>query len=144
MKKFHFSLERVLAWRRIQSQLESAALTKLRSERDALQEQRRLLRQQQNEARAVCGAGRFSAAEMYTLAAYQRRCEQLDAAMQAQARALETRITAQQQRVVEADRKVELLATLREQKHTIWEHEAAAAQEAFAAEAFLCRWTAAR
>ena len=142
MKKFQFGLERVLAWRRLQLQLESAALTKLRWEHNQLLEQRRQLLAQQDAARIACGAGKFAASEMYTLAAYQERCRQLDVAMQQEAKTFESRVAAQQQRMVEADRAVRLLEKLRSQRYEQWQHEAAAKQEEFASEAFLCRWNA--
>jgi hypothetical protein len=140
MKKFHFPLERVLQWRRIEAQLRCAELARTHASEELLNAQRTQLKEHVIAAR-MHPSDSFSASEMYPLAAFERRCQLLDVAMEKQCFALRATAAAETERVTDAHLRVKLLEKLRERYQNDWTKESEAAQERFAAEAFLCRWS---
>lgn len=143
MSRFQFRLERVAAFRRTQADLEHARLEQLEAGLTALrQASRGLVGERERSAAAVArpGArteswsaqsldvyGQYAAARLQDLAAEEARQQ--------------VRIVQQQQRVLEAERKCELLAKLRERQHEVWRQNEAKQLEELASDVFLAAWS---
>lgn len=140
MKKFQFSLERILVWRRLQFEQERAIFQKLLGDRDDLVKREQSIRTERREyEEKLCAATDFDYGEVVTLPNWQSRMQESVAVLIAQQENLRPRIEQQQLRVREADGRVKLLERLYHRRHSEWTAEFAKEEEAFAAEAHLAR-----
>ena len=144
MKKFNFRLEQVRRWRESERDKEKFRLQAL------LTELRQLDWAQSQLVNAASGAELAvrptpeaplpSTEELQALDSYRgyvrRECQRL-AGVRAQ---LEVRVNAQRRALVEAERKVEVLDILREQKLAEWKKDLDKEQEELVAELVVARW----
>jgi len=140
MHRFRFRLGSVLGWRAVELELEEGRLEQLFTE----------LRRRDAEALALEVRGRESAhliasktldGQQLAALSYHRHYLEREAARMAAERAdCAKRIAAQQQRVVEAERKVRLLERLKERRLAEWNFEFNREMEALASETFLAKW----
>ncbi len=145
MRRFRFSLERVLEWRRLEEDAEAARLAAL------LEEARRLER---DGAELEAQAGRVAAA-IRDLALGRARLDGRDLAvldsfsdwvrhrreeLSLRKEELRGRIEAQRRRVLAARRKVRVLEKLEDRARRQWERDYDREIEQLAAESHLARW----
>lgn len=140
MKKFAFRLDRLLQWRTVEKEQEEGRLQALFSQLEQLDAARRALEQNAElaensvlrpdvlteERQALDGYRRFIAIERQRLLGL--RAE------------LETRIEKQRLVLVEAERKVEALNRMRDDKKAEWRAQADKEQEDLVAELVVARW----
>lgn len=140
MKRFSFSLDRVLTWRRLQRDQERAKLDKLLSQRAALETRAAAIRRERLALeRNLSVALHFDSSSVSTMPQWQRR---VSASLQAtvnESRQLEPRIEQQLAQFRLREREVRLLERLREKRLQAWQAEVSREEEAFAAEAYLAR-----
>ncbi len=140
MKRFSFSLDRVLAWRRLQREQEQAALEKLIAERNALAERVRQIRTDRAECRdALAHSLTLESRQVTTLPGWLAKVTNTLHSLAARSQELEGRVQRQQETLREAERQVKLLERLRDRRLTVWQTQVALEEEAFAAEAYLAR-----
>ncbi len=141
MKAFHFQFDRVRQWRAQQLEMEKTQLPKLFEERNRIEGRRRALdRERQEEVQRVLGAGSAMAAELAALDAFTRWVKAEGHRLLDAESAVTQRIAAQQQRVVEASRRVELLDRLKQKRLSEWRSEFDREQENLAGELYLAKW----
>jgi flagellar export protein FliJ len=142
MKTFTFSLERVRQWREKQVTLEEAELQRLFSERSLLEERRKVLEQEAREsATAVVRAKAIEALELQAIDAFHRYVVAQRAAIAAALEQCDQRIDAQRTKLLEAQRRFELLEKLKERKLKAWTAAFAREIEAQAGDLFLAKWS---
>jgi hypothetical protein len=142
MNAFRFPLEKVLEWRRTQSEIEelkvkqhAAILSELDRSRAELAAAAIQAELQVREATSVAGA------ELAALAGFRAHTRKREREI-LQHRALQVQKLAQQKHVMlEARRRYRLLERLRERRHAEWQSAADREMESFAAEAYLAQWT---
>ena len=140
MKKFTFSLDRVLAWRRLQLDQERAALEKLLFDHNALVQREQFVRtKRRTYEEGLARSLHFDAREVVTLPQWQSQVLKSLSALASEQQQMKPRIAQQQEKIREAERKVKLLERLRERRHDAWKIELGKEEEAFAAEAYLAR-----
>jgi len=141
VKPFRFPLERVLEWRKEQAERERAALRLLAGERDAVLAHRHSLEAQRaEEERALLSDAVLDISRLAALETWRAWVRGETARLEIALREVEERISAQRQRVVEAERKVRLLERLRDKSFRNWRLALDKELENFAAEAYLTRW----
>lgn len=140
MKKFAFRLERLLQWRTLEREQEEGRLQALFSELEQLDAARRALEGNlesaeesvlrpdvlTEERQALDGYRRFVASERRRLLGLRAK--------------LETRIEKQRIVLVEAERKVEALSRMRDDKKAEWRAELDKEQENMVSELVVARW----
>ncbi len=145
MKKFEFRLSRVLEYREEEAGLERTRLGALRSQEKTIEDEKNFLQNQLIEARdEAIGDSALQGSTLQTLAQFKRyvteRTMQLD-----QTKAdLQLKINEQRLRVLEADRRVNLLLKLKGRKQQAWTHEQDKELEALAADSYTAKLAARR
>jgi hypothetical protein len=141
MRAFEFPLRQALKWRRTQMELEENKLRQLvaRLEEMALEAVQLGMVQTRAEA-AVRQAGAVEAGDLWALAAYRQRLIAELQALAVKREACAQQISAQRQRVVEADRQCRLLEKLEQRRHAEWRKAQDRELESLAAESFLAAW----
>jgi hypothetical protein len=141
MKRFHFSLERVREWRRLQLETEQERLEELLRERQSLIKERESLESCLAEAESAVWIG--AATDAFEL----RALDEFRLFIASEQRKLAQRMTAchqkiveQRQRVIEERRRAALLDRLRDRRHAEWQKEFDKELEALAAESYLATW----
>ena len=143
MKRFAFSLERVRQWREEQLAIESLRLERLFAEKSLIEQSWALLEREASESAAtVSRVSSFDAVELQAVDAFRRHVIAQRALFAARLADCERRIEAQQRQVMEARRKCELLARLKERKWKTWSEELARELELQASEVYLAKWNA--
>ena len=145
MKPFCFRLEKVLAWRRTELELEQYKMRLLCVELEEIEQSRaRLTAERMVAQREILRARRIDGADLNAHASrlvyldgreralLSRRCEQ------------EQRIAEAHKRLLEAQRRLRLLEKLKAGRHAQWRTELNREIEAFAAESHLARWSGER
>lgn len=141
MKRFHFPLQQLLSWRRIQCEMEEAKLEKLIGEQLALRDQRRGLAQQELKERGRLSAGRSSSAtDLVALAGWLRFAQEEHKRLEAADQAMEDPITKQRVAVRVARQRMELLDQYRDQSRQTWQREIEAEQDKQVEELVVSRW----
>lgn len=141
MKRFRFSLESVLRWRRNRLEQEQLRLQGLLAERATIQQRIRDCESQRRQAeQTVLRAALIQPQELAALEAYRRWLRQQRARLEQAASDCEARIAAQREVVLEARRELRLIEKLKERRLTEWEAEAARELEGLAAETYLAQW----
>ncbi len=141
MKKFSFSLDRVLGFRRSECEMEQAALGKLLSERDELSRRTDTLRDGRTQYQtSLAHALYFDGGSVPTLPHWHARVNRSLSELAAQRDQLTVRVQQQQERVRAADLRVKLLEKLRERRLSDWKAALNLDGEAQAAEAYLARF----
>jgi len=140
MKRFSFSLDRVLNWRRLLRDKEKAVLERLAAEHAAIvSEQTNLSRERLNTERALATGLHLDGAEISTLAAWQSSVRKSLAALSNRQKLAQDRIVKQREVLRNAERDLQLLEKLRGRKLSEWTIAASKEEEDFAAEAFLAK-----
>jgi len=143
VRKFSFPLHRVLEWRRTQLETEQHRGRELRAELERLETAaRRLLEERETERRRILAAAQTEGRDFAALGGYERGCRSALRDLDRRAQDCLGRITAQNQRLVEARRRVRVLELARERRLEHWRAESSREIEALAAEAWLARWEA--
>lgn len=141
MKRFEFTLERVLEFRRLQASTERARLDEILAQRAPLVVAQERLSE---EGRAVLRYGaklpvEFSARDNYSQFV-RRQQERLEAQMVE----IDKRAAAQRTKVMEAERRCDLLEKLKQRRQTEWTVAADRELEELAADSFRARLHASR
>ena len=143
MKRFAFSLERVRQWRGEQLAIESLRLERMVAEKSLIEQSWALLeREAADSAATVSRVSSFDAIELQAVDAFRRHVIAQRAVFAARSADCERRIEAQQRQVMEARRKCELLAKLKERKWKTWNEDLARELELQAGEVYLAKWNA--
>ncbi|MBI5280099.1 MAG: hypothetical protein HY858_00350 [Candidatus Solibacter usitatus] len=142
MKRFHFPLDRLRAWRQTQFEREEARLAALLAELEALRQHRGQLRAQEAASLASIHASPVvNVAELQTLEAFRRWVRREEVRIKSEEAGLGARIAEQRGAVVEARRKVEGLDRLKEKRLNAWRAEVDRQTEQAVAELVIARWT---
>ena len=142
MKRFQFPLDRVRRWRAGQAALEELKLEQLRGNLEALREEKRNMARERSESeREVLGQASMAATELQSLDAYRLHARDKIREFENQELQAAAQIEEQRQRVIQAQRNVELLERLKQKALDAWRVESDREQENFAAELYLARWT---
>ncbi len=143
MKRFRFSLEQALSWRRLRADIERAKLEQLLAEMRHLELRRVALEQEeiaaQNEVRHhdVIRAPQLIALESFT-----RHWKKRVAGLEDRRTEIFREIALQQTRLLNAQREHDLLLKVKSQKQHEWQIEFDREQEDLASEAYLAKWSA--
>jgi flagellar biosynthesis chaperone FliJ len=141
MKPFRFRLEKVLAWRRTEMELEQYRTRRLAMELEETERSRAQLAVERTAAeRAVLGAGSIDGAQLAAHGAYLARLVKRERELQQRRREQEQRLKQQHQLLMEARRRLRLLERLKARRQEEWLAEANRELEEFAAESHLARW----
>ena len=141
MKAFRFRLEKVLAWRRTELEVEQYRTRQLALELEETERARAQLAVDRTAAeRAVVGAASIDGAELASHAAYMARLSRKAQELQRQRAEQEQRLTEQHKRLMEARRRFRLLERLKARRQEEWLVEFNRELENFAAESHLARW----
>jgi len=142
MRRFEFTLEVVLRWRRSQLDMEELKLRRLLVELADLERRTSDLESVQSVSRQHVQSPTASLAEREGLAGYLRWSKSERENLAASTAECCTRIASQRTALVEARRRYELLDKLKMRRHDEWEKALAKEVEDTATEAFLARWHA--
>ncbi len=141
MQSFRFRLERVLAWRKTQLEIEESRLKQLTAELAQLERAREDLELARAAARKTLDlCATVDGSELETLARHLRCLREAERTLAARRQQQACRIAGQQEVVVEARRRLRLLERLRARRYNEWRAEADREMEAFSTEMFLARW----
>lgn len=144
MKRFAFSLSRVLDLRRQQASVEQARLQSLLRTLNQLTVTKQALMQQLEEARINLRQAPATGHELRAFVEYERhihaRCTRTDQDSQL----IQRQIREQQAKTIEADRQVKLLENLKQRKLAEWTRECDKELEELAADSHLARMLAER
>ncbi len=145
MKKFEFRLSRVLEYRQEEAGLERTRLGSLQSQEKGLEDERRSLEGQLVEAREVTiGDSALCGSTLQTLAQFKRYVSERTAQLQREKASLQLKIREQRLRVLETDRRVNLLLKLKDRKQQAWTREEGRELEALAADSYMAKLAAQR
>ncbi|MBI1791566.1 MAG: hypothetical protein HYR60_28895 [Acidobacteria bacterium] len=137
MKRFRFSLDRVLSWRRQQLELEQSRLAALLAELTGrIAHAGRLEREQLEVRRRLCAEPQELAAGDNWLRCLAGQLQQT----RAEIAAFERRIQAQQTAVRAARRAAEVLERLKQRRFGEWQAALDREEENLAGELYLARW----
>lgn len=141
MKPFRFRLEKVLAWRRTELELEQYKMRLLSAELEQIEQSRaRLTAERVVAEREILRARRIDGADLNVHAARLYYLDQQERALLRRRREQEQRIAEAHMRLLEARRRLRLLGKLKASRHAHWEAELNRELEAFAVETHLARW----
>jgi hypothetical protein len=140
MRRFQFRLESVLGWRAVELELEEGRLERLFTERRGWEEEALALEARRHESAQLIAAKTLDGQQLAALSYHRHYLERQSARIAAQRADCEKRIAAQQQRLVEAERKVRLLERLKERRLAEWTLDFNREMEALASETFLSKW----
>ena len=140
MHRFQFRLGSVLGWRAVELELEEGRLELLFTERRRRDAEALALEVRSRESAQLITARTLDGQQLAALSYHRHYLEREGARMAAQRADCAKRIAAQQQRVVEAERKVRLLERLKERRLAEWNLEFNREMEALASETFLSKW----
>jgi flagellar FliJ protein len=141
MKRFQFSLQRVLEWRSLQMRSAEEKLTRLQEEQAALVHRETALRAA--EIKAEMGLLKLpvmDGSDLQSLAAFQLKMRGERAELQSLKAANQAEIVAQRNRVLIARRDYRVVEKLRERRLQAWTYLTDREIEATAAENYLARW----
>jgi len=142
MKRFAFSLERVLGWRRIEAQMEELRAERLHAELHAIETSRENLRiERETTAAHLRAVGSATGTELAALDNFRRHVDAERARLERERVDCEKRVAAHMRVLTAKKRDVKILEHLRERRLTAWTAELNRETEQQAAEAFLSRWS---
>jgi len=141
LQSFHFRLEKVLAWRRTELELEQYKMRLLCVELERIEQSRaRLTAERVVAHHEILRARRIDGAELNAHAARLVYFDGQDRALLRRRSEQEQLIAEAHKRLLEAQRRLRLLEKLKAGRHAQWQTELNREVEAFAAEAHLARW----
>jgi len=131
MKAFRFRLDRVLDWRRTEMEMEETRLKQLRTAAAELDREKALVESTRDEAgRAVLARGNVDGSELQLLSSYNTAVKLVCARLDEKRRAAEKAAQAQQQKLLEARRRLRLLENLKDRRLAEWKYETERQMEA--------------
>ena len=140
MKRFEFSLERVRRWRQGQADLEELKLRQLYGELNAIEEEKRRLVAERDQAQAaIIAKDALAAGELLALDSFRHHVLGRSHALEQRRRQQEERVARQRECVIEARRRFELLERMRQRARFEWESAFNKEQEDTASELFLAK-----
>jgi flagellar export protein FliJ len=143
VKKFHFPLERVLAFRRLQRDLERAALERALGEVRRIEElAEEVRREAESTARDVVTRSAqepLDGTQLSGLDGYQHYLKRVARDVEIHRQRAEAAAGQQRSKLVEAERRMKVLEHLQERAREQWTQALNKEVEDFAAEAFLAR-----
>jgi hypothetical protein len=140
MKRFHFSLERVQRWRRGQADLEELTLRRFLADLHSTDARRLQLMADREQAEiAILSQQTAAAEELASLDLFRRHVRAQSRALDEIRRQQQEKIAIQQQRVIEARRRFELLDRLHQKALGEWRVAFNKEQEDMAADLFLAK-----
>jgi flagellar FliJ protein len=137
MKRFQFSLDRVLNFRRLQADAEQAKLIRLEQELAAVDAEIRSLR---DAFRAAIQTVSTHPADRAELGRYRMIVESQTLKLQSRRREIENRVQLQRQLFTKALQAAEVLARLKEKQYTQWQKGLQKELDNLAMDSFLARW----
>ncbi|HXN45684.1 MAG TPA: hypothetical protein VN893_03530 [Bryobacteraceae bacterium] len=140
MHRFQFRLGSVLGWRAVELELEEGRLEQLFTELRHRDAEALALQVRGRESAQLIAAKTLDGQQLAALSYHRHYLEREAARLAAQRADCSKRIAAQQQRVVEAERKVRLLERLKQRRLAEWTFEFNREMEALASETFLAKW----
>ena len=145
MKSFRFRLQRVLEYRQLQQSLEQTKLQKLTTQRSVLEQDLKMNQKNQNSSWISPEPGRaLSASDLYFASDHRRMLKRQEAQLLHKFQVIEKDIQIQQQRVLEAKRRQELLEKLKLRRRMEWQTELDRELEELASDAYRSRLSAGR
>ena len=124
MKTFRFRLDRVLDWRRTELDMEETRLRQLHAERAALDREKAALESaRDNAGRSVLERDSVYGSELQLLSGYRAAVKLLSARLDEKRRTSEQATLAQQQKLLEARRRLRLLENLKDRRLAEWKYE---------------------
>jgi hypothetical protein len=141
MQRFVFSLQRVLSWRRTQTDMEGSVLQQLTSDLDKLtlaEVRGDLLRQKVEDGVRECAV--VAASDLWALSAYRARLLRERTDLAKRKKECEKRMATQRERVCEAERRCRLLERVEQRRRSEWTHAFDREMDAQAGESYLARW----
>lgn len=141
MKPFCFRLEKVLAWRRTELELEQYKMRLLCVELEQIEQSRaRLTAERVVAHHEILRARRIDGTDLNAHAARLVYFDGRERALLRRRREQEQLIAEAHKRLLEAQRRLRLLEKLKAGRHAQWQTELNREIETFAAEAHLARW----
>lgn len=140
MKRFTFRVERLLQWRTLEKDQEEGRLRKLLSEVERLEAERILLENKAQAAEESVRRPDVLNEERQALGNYRRFIARERLRLQRLRAELESRIQTQRRLVVEAERKVEALKHMRDDKLAEWRSQTDKEQGDFVDGLIVARW----
>ena len=141
MKKFHFPLDRVLAWRQTLVRLEQVKLERLFQELRQVQDQAALLLgEQESVERSVIHASSTLGLELAAFESFRKASATRSAALKREGSACLEKIRSQREVISLKERNVRLLEKLREDRWRAWGLEENREVDQQAEEGYLGRW----
>jgi len=141
MQPFRFRLEKVLAWRRTELEVEQYKTRQLAAQMESVEQERnRTLAERTAAEGRLLAASTSDGADLEAHAAYLAHLDRHAAALKQHRAALKVKLAEQQKRLLDAQRRCRLLERLRARRHEEWRAVADRELENFAAEMHLARW----
>ena len=143
MKRFEFSLEHALNWRRLRVDVERAKLEQLFAELRHLDLRKQALDQEdlmaQNEVR---NQDVVRATQLFALDSFSRHWNKRVSNLEGRRVEIFRQVAEQQVRLIGAQRECDLLLKVKSRKQGEWQVEFDREQEELASEVFLAKWSA--
>ncbi len=137
MKRFHFSLERVLSYRRSQADLEKAKLAALESELSIIREElATLVESFQNELRNVLP----NPVDRAELGRYRMVVETQAMRIERRIAEKQAQLLRQKELFVKANQAAEVLTKVKDKQKKTWENELQKELDSLAMDSYLSRW----
>ena len=141
MKRFTFTLERVLAWRRMQARLERLRWEQIGAQLRGIEiERENLSLDRKRSAADLLQARSASSEDLAALDRFRKHVDSEQIRLQKKHAEYEKQLAAQAAILSAKERDVKVLEHLRERKLSGWTAERDRETEQIAAEAFLSRW----
>lgn len=141
MKRFEFSLEHAMQWRRLRAGMERAKLEALYAELRLIDSQRKLLEEEEAAAHdQVKAQETVRAQQLFALDSFTRHMGNRKQRLESRRVDIFGQIAQQQVRLTGAQRDFELLEKLKLRKKAGWQTEFDREQEDLASEAYLAKW----
>jgi hypothetical protein len=140
MKRFQFSLEHAMHWRRLRAGVERAKLESLYAALRDLDSQKAILNEEESSAHEVKNQDTVRAQQLLALDRFARHMSTRRELLEARRVELFGEIARQQVRLIAAQRDFELLEKLKARKKDDWETAFTREQEELASEAYMAKW----
>jgi flagellar export protein FliJ len=125
MKAFRFRLDRVLDWRRTEMDLQQSRLKQIHATMSRLDQEREAMESAQAEAaRALLARPAVDGTDLHALSMYRAAVRLHTARLARKRREHESELAVQQQKLLEARRRLRLLENLKDRRRVEWNYEA--------------------
>ncbi len=141
MKRFQFSLENAMHWRRLRADTERAKLESLFAAVRDLEGEKSLLDEEESSAHdLVKNQDTVRAQQLFALDRFSRHMSTRKELLDARRVEIADQIAKQQVRLISAQRDFELLDKLKTHKKEDWQNQFDREQEELASEVYLAKW----